>query len=102
MQVTKDFFKEIITNQKKLLSLNDVALINVPFYDELSVRRLWPDMQKDKEFMDYFPSTLPKDRLPDRVYFFNVLNTVQNKYMKAIVEHANRARNTIEDVDKAA
>ena len=44
----------------------------------------------------------PKDSLPDRVYFFNVLNTVQGTYLKALVEHANKARNTIEAEDKAA
>ena len=76
MQVTKDFFKEVLASQKELLALSEVALINVPFYDELSVRRLWPEMQDDEEFLRYFPSSLPKDRLPDRGYFFNVLNTV--------------------------
>ena len=55
MQVTKDFFKEVLASKKELLALSEVALINVPFYDELSVRRLWPEMQEDEEFMRYFP-----------------------------------------------
>ena len=55
MQVTKDFFKDVLTSRKALLALSEVALINVPAYDELSVRRLWPEMQEDAEFMRYFP-----------------------------------------------
>ena len=75
--MTKDFFKEVLASKKELLARSEVALINVPFYDELSVRRLWPEMQEDEDFMRHFPSSLPKNRLPDRGYFFNVLNSVQ-------------------------
>jgi len=32
-------------------------------------------MQMDEEFMMHFPSKLSKNKVPDREYFFNVLNT---------------------------
>ena len=50
-------------------------------YDELSVVKLWPLMQDDAEFKSFFPSSMPKGRLPDRDYFFNILNTVQFDYL---------------------
>ena len=68
---------------------------NVPFYDELSVKNLWPIMKKDKEFMLFFPDQLPKGRLPDREYFFNILNTLNEPYVGQLVEHAHLQRATI-------
>lgn len=51
-------------------------------------------MQADEKFAQYFPSKLPKGRAPDRTYLFNVLNTLYPEYVKQIVEHANKQRNT--------
>ena len=55
----------------KLLKLVDVKWKHVPFYDEVSVVRLWPMLKEDAEFMQYMPSKLPKGRIPDRDYFFS-------------------------------
>jgi len=49
--LNKDFLKEVFTNEKRLLKLNQVSRINVPLYDELSVIKLWPMMKKDGDFM---------------------------------------------------
>ena len=40
--VNKDFLKEVFTNEKSLLRLDQVSRINVPLYDELAVGKLWP------------------------------------------------------------
>ena len=85
--INKDFLKEVFTNDKKLLTLKQINYINVPKYDELSVTILWPLLKDDEEFMQFFPSKLPKGRLPDRdcklsllsnpnLDFFNILNTL--------------------------
>ena len=42
--------------------------------------------------MKHFPDRLSKGRLPDRSYFFNMLNTINEKYVKKLIEHANNAR----------
>ena len=78
--LTKDFLKEVLTEEKCLLKLDQVKRVNVPFYDELSVVNLWPMMQSDETFMRYFPSKMAKGRVPDREYFFNLLNTFQPDY----------------------
>ena len=72
----KDFLKEVLAGKKRLLRKAEVRSIQVPHYDELSVRRLWPDLKKDDEFASYFPSTYPSDKGPPRDYFFNILNNV--------------------------
>ena len=54
----------------------DVITIEVPHYEELSVKAIFPLMSKDPEFMSYFPSKFPVGKGPPRNYFFNVLNTL--------------------------
>ena len=79
--MNKDFLKDILADRKKLLAMKEVSFINVPKYDELSVKNIWPMIQSDPEILAYFPSKLPKNRLPDREYTFNVLNTKQGDYV---------------------
>ena len=64
----------------------------MPFYDELSVRNLWPDFKKDTNFMSFFPSKYPKDKGPPREYFFNILNTLYPEYLAKVMAHAAEAR----------
>ena len=40
--MNKDFLKEVLKGNKKLLNLNDVKRVHVPKYDELSVLSFWP------------------------------------------------------------
>ena len=75
--INKDFLKEVFTEDKELLELKNVRWINVPLFDELSVVSIWPMMKENEQLMKYFPIKLPKGRVPDREYFFNILNTFQ-------------------------
>ena len=71
--------------------------VEVPLYDELSVVNLWPLMQQNANFMQYFPDKLPKGRVPAREYFFNVLNTVENEYCQQLIRHAGDMRNSVKN-----
>ena len=42
--INKDFLKQVFSEEKKLLEISKVKFINVPHYDELSVKRFWPRM----------------------------------------------------------
>ena len=88
--INKDFLKAVLAEEKALLKLAEVKFKHVPLYDELAVLALWPPMQKDAEFMKYMPSKLPKGRIPNREYFFNVLNTLKEGYVTSLLEHAIR------------
>ena len=85
----KDFLKQVLAEEKELMPIKDVRFINVPHYDEISVKSLWPEMQGAIGFNKYFPDKLPKGRLPNRDYFFNVMNTVNTEYVSALIKHAN-------------
>ena len=44
--------------------------------------------------MVYMPDPSPDGRLPDRQYFWNVLNTVNSDYVSQLVQHATNLRMT--------
>ena len=90
--VTKDFLKEVLAGQKQLMKKADVKAVQVPQYDELSVRNLWPEMKKDAHFLSFFPTKYPKDKGPPRDYFFNLLNTLYPEYLQQLMANANEAR----------
>ena len=45
--VSKDFLKDIFSGKKMLLKKAEVERVNVPHYDVLSVKALWPQLSKD-------------------------------------------------------
>ena len=95
--LNRDFMKQLLVEDKKLLELRKVIHCSVPRFDELSVKKFWPLMQPDKVFMLYMPDPTPDGRLPEREYFWNVLNTLQTDYVQRLIEHANAQRMTLQD-----
>ena len=79
--LNKDFMRQLLGEEKKLLELRKVIHVSVPRFDELSVKKFWPLMQPDKAFMLHFPDPTPDGRIPEREYFWNVLNTLQEDYV---------------------
>ena len=98
--VNKDYLKDILADRKALMKMDEVKFINVPKYDELSVKTVFPMIQKDAKLMMYFPAKMPKGRLPDRDYTFNILNTLRGDYVSNIITHAQKLRNAPVDTDK--
>ena len=91
--INKDFLKAVLSDQKKLLKLNELRCVAVPKFDELSVKNIFPLIMQDKSVMQYFPDEYPKGRVPDREYTFNVLNSLQPEYVQKMVTHAQAQRN---------
>ena len=79
--VNKDFLKKVLCDQKKLLPIADCKFINVPKFDELSVKHIFPLFSDDENVMQYFPDSFPREKGPTRDYFFTVLNTVYGEYL---------------------
>lgn len=83
--LNKDFLRDILQDKKKLMKQSEISCITVPKYDELSVKTLLPQWKDDPEFWVYFPDKMPKDRVPDRDYFFTILNTLKPEYVAAMI-----------------
>ena len=62
IMVNKDFLKDVLAERKSLMPLAQVKFINVPLYNELSLKNLGPMMGGEPEFMRYFPDQLPAGR----------------------------------------
>ena len=98
--VNKDFLKLVLRDRKDFLELADVRFVTVPLYDELAIGKLWPLMRENAAFMRFFPDAYSKGRLPDRAYFFNVMNTVEGEYLQGLIKHAHEMRNAGADKDQ--
>ena len=90
--VNKDFCKQVLSGQKKLLKMSQMTPVNVPSYDEVSVKRLYADALKLQEMEFYFPDEYPKGRQADRTYFFNIFNSLHPETMANVLKHANEKR----------
>ena len=90
--LNKDFLREIFLEKKSLLALNEVAWIKTPRYEELSVLSMFPKFKQDPRVMKYIPDRLPKGRLPDREYFYNILNTIYPEYTQELIREAGKNR----------
>ena len=53
-QVNKDFMRQVLIGDKRLLKKIKVNYIHVPSYEELSAKRLWPDLKGDNQFNVFF------------------------------------------------
>ena len=71
--MNKDLLKDVLSGRKSLMKKGEVQHVQVPHFDELSVRNIYPMFKKDAKFQSFFPDKYPKDKGPPRTYFFNVL-----------------------------
>ena len=64
----------------------------IPKYDELSVVNLISDVMKQPDLAKFLPEQKTKADAPDRIYFFNILNTVEPDYVQSLMKHAQALR----------
>ena len=57
--INKDFLKDVLMEKKRLFTISEVKFVNVPMYDELSVKNLYPMMIQHPEFAVCMPDYLP-------------------------------------------
>ena len=91
-KVTKDFLKEVFSGRKHLIPRVQLRLVEVLQYDELSIVSLIAIIMKEKELAKFFPEYRTKADLPDRHFFFNVVNTSDPDYLAALLKHAHDLR----------
>ena len=63
--------------------------------------KLWPMLKNDEDVMQYFPSKLAKGRVPDREYFFNIVNTFHGEFLQKLIRHASDQRHESEVIARA-
>ena len=48
--MNKDFLKQVIQGEKHLLKKAEVKHVDIPHYEELSVKNIYPMMKDNKQF----------------------------------------------------
>ena len=59
---TREFAKEVLRGEKKLMKLREVQFVEVVKYDELSVKSLYKKLIALPYMAEYFPNKYPKGR----------------------------------------
>jgi len=94
------FMRDLISETKQCLKQNEVNHMEVPHYQEISVKNMYEDALKDELLVKYLPSKEQlSGRLPERDFFFGLLCTLRNQYMKDIIAEAQKARFTVSESD---
>ena len=75
--------------------------MEIPSYEEISVKSLYPDAMADPVLSKYLPSKEQvSNKLPEWDFFFGVLCTLRRQYMMDIIEEANKKRFKVADDDR--
>ena len=65
--------------------------MEVPHYQEISVKNLYDDAMKDEVLVKYLPTKEQlSGKLPEREFFFGLMCTLRNQYMKDIIADAHK------------
>ena len=54
LMINKDFLKQVFANEKSLLKMSELRAVNVPKFDELSVKYVYPKIKEDPKVHKYF------------------------------------------------
>jgi hypothetical protein len=94
MKGTKlSFMRDVLADKKLHLKQNEVIRLDIPGYQELSVKNLYEDAMKDLVLTKYLPTKEQlSNKLPEREFFFGILCTLRKQYMKDIIQAASSKR----------
>ena len=101
MKGTKlSFMRDVLADKKLHLKQNEVIRLDIPGYQELSVKNLYEDALKDPVLTKYLPTKEQlSNKLPEREFFFGVLCTLRKQYMTDIIQEASNKRFKVSDDD---
>ena len=72
------FMRDILSDKKLHLKQNEVIRLDIPAYQEISVKNLYEDAMKDAVLSKYLPNKDQlSNKLPEREFFFGVMCTLR-------------------------
>ena len=94
------FMRDILSDKKLHLKQNEINHMEVPAYQEISVKNMYEDAMADDLLSKYLPTKEQlAGRLPERDFFFGIVGTLRNQYMKDIIADAHKKRYTLGEDD---
>ena len=68
-----------------------VIHFEIPNFSELSVKKLWPLAQENPDLVKFLPD-LTDSQLPEKEFFFGILNTLMPDEMRTLLADATKSR----------
>ena len=101
MKGTKlSFMRDILADKKLHLKQNEVIRLDIPAYQELSVKNLYEDAMNDPVLTKYLPTKEQlSNKLPKREFFFGIMCTLLKQYMTDIIHDVSSKRFKVSDDD---
>jgi hypothetical protein len=84
--------KRILCGEMKTFQIEKCPSLPVPKYPELTVEAAYEKFKNDEDTMKFLPTFVPKKRLPDRCFVYDVLQKLHPKMMDTIITHAKQTR----------
>ena len=92
--------RDILADKNLHLKLNEVIRLDIPAYQELSVKNLYEDAIKDPVVTKYLPTKEQlSNKLPEREFFFGIMCTLRKQYKTDIIHDASSKRFKVSDDD---
>ena len=89
----------ILKGEKRLLQKSAVKFVDVGNFPEVSVKGLYTEFSERPDIKPYMPPKINKGRQCDKDYFWNVINTLCEEEVEAIVQHAHNQRKSVDEGD---
>ena len=90
--IHKDFLRQVFRDEKKLFKENDVKRINVPKFEEISIKAILKMYKDDEKVQSYLPEIKAKGKQLDRKFLFNIINTIYPTVLPELIAHARDLR----------
>ena len=78
------------------MSKSDIKPVDVGHFPELSVKAMYYDFGQREALVPYMPPKVNKGRQVDKEYFWNVVNTLYEDEVEAIVNNAHKVRKSVD------
>ena len=78
--------------EKFIYRVGEINQITVPILEELSVLKVLEMIKGDDHVQKYFPDEFFTKKIPERKFFFDVLNTVYEDFLPPLISHAESLR----------
>ncbi len=73
-----DFMRDLLKDEKKHLKANEVIHMDIPSYNEISVKNLYEYAMQDEVLKNYLPTKRQSfNKLPERPFFFGIISTLR-------------------------
>ncbi len=75
-KTTMRFIRDYLAGKKRLLRTSELTLLNVPPYEELSVKEIFKQVMEDETIMSHLNYYSDVKEIPDHEFFYTVLGSL--------------------------